>query len=271
MHNPTLLVEGLQWKPTGDIQRREYWRRAHFDALRLFGVLPFGDADRGANGVASLSALTASSPSNSLLPDLLAAQRQDPFLQQVAAGVTDSDDGMWRDFFRNKEGFLCYQRDGDAVPRLCVPKISRDAILHAAHGEAMVGHPGVTRTAANIAQFFWWPNLFRDVGHFVRSCRTCSTTKSSSGLQLGVENFSSVPVQPFTHWSMDLIGPLPKSRSGNDLILTWVDRTSKLIVARALRQGNSSARVLADMTFEAICCRFGLPARLTHDNDVRFR
>ena len=271
MHNPTLLVEGLQWKPTGDIQRREYWRRAHFDALRLFGVLPFGDADRGANGVASLSALTASSPSNSLLPDLLAAQRQDPFLQQVAAGVTDSDDGMWRDFFRNKEGFLCYQRDGDAVPRLCVPKISRDAILHAAHGEAMVGHPGVTRTAANIAQFFWWPNLFRDVGHFVRSCRTCSTTKSSSGLQLGVDNFSSVPVQPFTHWSMDLIGPLPKSRSGNDLILTWVDRTSKLIVARALRQGNSSARVLADMTFEAICCRFGLPARLTHDNDVRFR
>jgi hypothetical protein len=25
------------------------------------------------------------------------------------------------------------------------------------------------------------------------------------------------------------------------------------------------------MTFEAICCCFGLPARLTHDNDVRFR
>ena len=70
---------------------------------------------------------------------------------------------------------------------------------------------------------------------------------------------------------MDLIGPLPKSRSGNDLILTWVDRTSKLIVARALRQGNSAAKVLADITFEAICCRFGLPARLTHDNDIRFR
>jgi hypothetical protein len=70
---------------------------------------------------------------------------------------------------------------------------------------------------------------------------------------------------------MDLIGPLPKSRSGNNLIVTRVDRTSKLIVARALRQGNSSAKVLADLTFEAICCRFGLPARITHDNDVRFR
>jgi hypothetical protein len=28
---------------------------------------------------------------------------------------------------------------------------------------------------------------------------------------------------------------------------------------------------LAELTFEAICCRFGLPARLTHDNNVRFR
>ena len=105
---PALLAEGLRWKPTEDIQRRKYWR-AHFDALRLFGVLPRGDMDRGRTGIASLSALTTSSPSNSLLPDLLTAQQQDPFLQQVAMGVTDSDDGMWRDFFRNKEGFLCYQ------------------------------------------------------------------------------------------------------------------------------------------------------------------
>ena len=97
--------------------------------------------DGGRTGIASLSTLTTSSPSNSLLPDLLTAQQQDPFLQQVATGVTDSDDGMWRDFFRKKEGFLCYQRDGDAVPRLCVPKASRDHVLHAAR-EAMVGHPG---------------------------------------------------------------------------------------------------------------------------------
>ena len=130
-----------------------------------------------------------------------------------------------------------------------------------------MGHPGVTRTTANIAEFFWWPNLFRDVVHFVRSCLTCS--KSSSVLRLGMDNFSSVPIQPFTHWSMDR--PLPKSRSGNDLILTRVDRTSSLMVACALLQGNSLTKVLTDMTFEDICCRFGLPARLTHDNDVRFR
>jgi hypothetical protein len=265
---PLLALTGLHWRTTAGMQRRESWCRAHFDALRLFGVLPHNE---GCASVASLAALAAPAPSASLLPELKTAQQHDPFLQQVAEGVDGSDHGVWRDFFRNEQGFLCFRREGDAVPRICVPKLSRDAVLHAAHGGAFVGHPGITRTAANIAQFFWWPNLFRDVAHFVRSCRMCATAKGSTGLLLGVDSFSSVPLQPFTHWSMDLIGPLPKSRSGIDLIVTWVDRTSKLIVAKALRQGNSSAKVLAELTFEAICFRFGLPARLTHDNDVRFR
>ena len=268
-----LTLAGLRWWSSADVQLRDTWRRAHFDALRFFGVLPLGEAGcKGEKaGVASLAALASSSPSASILPELLVAQTSDPFLQQVEEGIKGSDHGEWRDFSRNEAGFICYQRDGDAISRICVPKASRDAVLHAAHGGALVGHPGITRTAANVAQFFWWPNLFRDVAHFGRSCRTCATAKSSTGLRLGVDSFSSVPVQPFTHWSMDLIGPLPKSRSGNDLIVTWVDRTSKLIVARAIRQGNSSAKALAELTFEAICCRFGLPARLTHDNDVRFR
>ena len=265
---PVFTLPGLQWQTSAAVQRRDMWRRAHFDALRLFGVLP---SHVGGVTVASLDALATSAPSSSFLSDLKTAQQQDDFLQGVGEEVDGSDHGTWRDFRRNDQGILCYQREGDETQRICVPRLSRDAVLHAAHGDALTGHPGITRTAANIAQFFWWPNMFRDVAHFVRSCRTCAAAKSSTGLRLGVDSFSSVPLQPFTHWSMDLIGPLPKSRSGNDLIVTWVDRTSKLIVARALRQGNSSAKVLADLTFEAICCRFGLPARLTHDNDVRFR
>ena len=70
---------------------------------------------------------------------------------------------------------------------------------------------------------------------------------------------------------MDLIGSLPKTRNGYDHIVTWVCRTSKTIVARPLRHGQSSARDLADLTFEAICCQYGIPLKLAHDNDVRFK
>ena len=182
------------------VQLRATWVRSHFEALRLFGVVPTDDQHPGF--VATLSSLASSAPSSSLLPDLLRAQKDDPFLQQVARGVADSDDGTWRDFFCDDHGFLCYRREADALPRICVPRASRDAVLRAAHGEALTGHPGIHRTAAVVAHFFWWPNLFRDVAHYVRSCRTCAAAKNSTALRLGVDTFTSVPVQPFTHWSL---------------------------------------------------------------------
>jgi hypothetical protein len=88
---------------------------------------------------------------------------------------------------------------------------------------------------------------------------------------MGAESFTTIPIEPFSHWAMDLIGPLPRSCSGNSWIVTWVDRTSKWIVARAMKTGSCSGKDLADLTFAEICCNYGLPARLTHDNDVRFK
>ena len=126
------------------------------------------------------------------------------------------------------------------------------------------------RTEASVARSYWWPGLHRDVAHFVRSCRTCSAAKSSTALRLGVESHSAVPVEPFSNWVIDLIGPVPLSKAGNDLILTWVDKTSKMIAASPLSSKASSSKDLAALTWRHICCRFGLPLVLTHDNDVRF-
>ncbi len=72
---------------------------------------------------------------------------------------------------------------------------------------------------------------------------------------------------PFSHWAMDLIS-MPMSRGGHDLIATWVDGTSKTIVVRALNESVSTSQDLARLTFESVCRRFGIPERLTNDNDV---
>ena len=68
---------------------------------------------------------------------------------------------------------------------------------------------------------------------------------------------------------MDLVGPMPKSKAGNEWIVTWVDQTSKTIVAAAAKEPTSSDN-LARLTFKETCCRFGLPLTLTMDNDPRF-
>jgi hypothetical protein len=157
------------------------------------------------------------------------------------------------------------------MPRVCVPHVCRSTVLHTAHGDSvLVGHPGMESTAASVVRSYWWSGLHRDVAHFVRSCRTYAAVKRSITLRLDVESHSAVPVEPFSNWAMDLIGPVSLSQVGNDLILTWVDKTSKMIAASPLSSKASSSRDLAALTWRHICCRFGLPLVLTHDNDVRF-
>ena len=96
----------------------------------------------------------------------------------------------------------------DVVPRVCVPAQCKGAVLRAAHGDSLLaGHPGIDRTTASIAHSFYLPGLYADVAHFVRSCPTCTASKGSNHQRLGISQFSAIPVQPFTNWAMDMIGP----------------------------------------------------------------
>ena len=87
---PVFTLPGLQWQTSAAVQRRDTWRRAHFDALRLFGVLPH---HAGCVAVASLPASATSALASSFLSELKTAQQQDPFLQSVGEQVDGSDHG----------------------------------------------------------------------------------------------------------------------------------------------------------------------------------
>jgi hypothetical protein len=87
------------------------------------------------------------------------------------------------------KGFFTISAKGMRCRAFVCPRCHGTPFYMLHTGGALVGHPGITRTSANVAQFFWWSNLFRDIAHFVRSCCTCATAKSSSGLRLGVDSF----------------------------------------------------------------------------------
>ncbi len=187
---------------------------------------------------------------SSLLDEITLTTSADAFLSKVLGRVQESDTGVSRDFSLGVGGVIQYQRPEVLIPRVCVPHVCRSAVLHTTPGDSvLVGHPGMKCTASSVTCSYWWPGLHRDVAHFVRSCRTCAVTKSSTVLCLGVESHSAVPVEPFSNWSMDLIGPVSLSKAGNDLILTWVDKTSKMITTSPLSSKTSSSRDLAALTW----------------------
>ena len=209
-----------------------------------------------------------STGASDLITEIQKAVTTDSYLSGVLQSVMDSDDNLFQDFFLDVRETLCYQRVEDARPRVCVPAVCQEAVLRAAHGDSTLS--GIDRTTAAVSHAFYWPDLHADVAHFVRTCKTCAASKSSNHQRLGTETYSAIPMQPFTSWAMDLIGPMPRSKDGNEWIVTWVDRTSKTIEAAAAAHKHMSAEDLAKLTFQEICCQFGLPQNLTLDNDVRF-
>jgi len=146
-----------------------------------------------------------------------------------------------------------------------VPSTSSEAVLG---DNVLAGHPGIDGKSGGFLCILL--ALFADVAHFACSCAVCAASKSSNQLQMGAESFSSIPLQPFTSWAMDLIGPLPATKSGHTWIVTWVDCTFKMIVAAAAKERQISSGALALMTFREICCRFGLSLHVTINNDVKF-
>ena len=127
-------------------------------------------------------------------------------------------------------------------------------MMEAFGDSVLVSHPDMSRTLASVTDSYYWPTMTADVEAFVHSCRVCAGVKTNTHLRMGVETFSDVPVTSFSHWDMDLIS-MPMSRGGHDLIATWVDRTSKTIVAPGDSPGLSKS--------------LHLPHRIWHDLPLR--
>ena len=81
-----------------------------------------------------------------------------------------------------------------------------------------------------ILQRFYWPSLFKDVVDYCKccpECQKCSTRKESRAPLVPLP-----PVEePFKRIAVDIGGPLPHSRSGNQYILVICDYATRYLEA----------------------------------------
>jgi len=184
---------------------------------------------------------------------MTAAVNTDGILHGVLESVKDSDNNFFRNCFLDAAGVLCYQRAEDVHARVCVSGTCCETVLREVHGDSVLaGHPGIDHTYAAIAYAYYWPGIANDITHFVRLCTICAAANSSNQLHMGTETFSTVPLQPFSTWAMDLIGPLPPTKKGHKWIVTWVDCTSKMIVAAAAAKEHMTSEKLALLTRKSV-------------------
>jgi Integrase zinc binding domain len=109
------------------------------------------------------------------------------------------------------------------VLRPLVPAAHRAAIFNAIYGLA---HPGIRASRRLIASRFVWPNLVKDVAAWCKSCQQCQRAKVTVQPAAAAQPIP-VPLARFSHVHVDLVGPLPRSNSGQAYLLTVVDRSTR--------------------------------------------
>ena len=121
-----------------------------------------------------------------------------------------------------------------AVQQLVLPVQCREAVLQLAHNVPLARHMGKTKTSRRILQCFYWPSLFRDVANYCRSCPECQKCSTKRVSRAPLIPLPAVE-EPFRRIAMDIVGPLPRSRAGNQYILVICDYATRYPEAVPMR------------------------------------
>ena len=150
--------------------------------------------------------------------------------------------------------------DDDPVFRLYVPSHLRKRVLVQYHDDH--GHMGVEKTFHSIRQKYFWPGLLKEIAEYVNKCIPCQTrnlTKQQPHMQE-----CDMPPFPFAKLALDVSGPYPKTHSGNQYMVTFIDMYSGWPEAFAVP--NKKAETVANLLIDEIFPRFGTPLQLLTDN-----
>lgn len=153
--------------------------------------------------------------------------------------------------------------------KLVVPKEDRKETIRANHDEPTSGHAGIRRTYDRLKQNFYWPKMLCDVKAYVKRCKVCQSVKPELKRPAGVMETRREVTAPWQLIAVDLIGPLPRSSSGYQYILSVVDYFSKFTLFFPLR--SATAKSVMQHLEDQVFLLFGAPRWLVCDNGPQFK
>jgi hypothetical protein len=147
-----------------------------------------------------------------------------------------------------------------------IPVSRREFLLTHAHGAATGGHFSARATLRKLAGVAWWPDMKKDVESLVGLCGACQRNKVSRRIVGEVQPYEIAHVMERVH--LDLVGPLPVTRRGNQYIMTARDSLTNYTVLTAIP--DKSATSVASAMVRSVYLRLGFPQRIVTDGGKEF-
>ena len=158
-----------------------------------------------------------------------------------------------------KDGVLYDDKD-----RLLIPQHMRDRVIRAAHH--VMGHRGPKATKHRLGQAAIFPHMTKHIRHTLAACHDCQTKSKPTKQRTTLR--PSTASGPFEVWTMDFVGPLPRSTKGYKYILTLRDVFTKWVEAFPTK--DMTAATVVHHLVTDVFPRFGLPLKLHSDNGTQF-
>ena len=209
---------------------------------------------------------------------LIAEQENDPEIKDLASKALSQEelDNVPVGYYL-KDGVLMRKwRPSDAPAnedwavrhQVVVPKIFRPEILNLAHKIPMGGHFGINKTMDKIMKHYFWPGMRKDVCSYCKTCHTCQMV-GKPNIVNQVAPLCPIPAfeAPFSRVIIDCVGPLPKTRSGNQYLLTIMCASTRFPEAIPLRNIKAPSISKALIKFFTLV---GLPKEVQSDQGSNF-
>jgi hypothetical protein len=151
----------------------------------------------------------------------------------------------------------------------------REALLAECHDSVYMGHRGANKTYAQMKKLFYWKKLRKDVGKFVRSCKTCLRAKPSTRGEMGVLKANECPTGPMNSVTVDFMTGLPATVSlmypGRKITqaVVLVDRFTKKVFGEPLPD-DATAEDVARCLYRVVFREHGWPLQIISDQDTKF-
>ena len=145
----------------------------------------------------------------------------------------------------------------------------RQALMEEHHDIPLSGHVGGAKVYNKLCRNWYWPKMKADVEEYVKSCPQCQQNKPSNQKPSGLLQPLPIPEKRWQQVTMDLITQLPKSKQGNDAIVVFVDKLTKM-VHYAPTQTSVDAVELAKLFISNVVRLHGVPESIVSDRDSRF-
>lgn len=152
--------------------------------------------------------------------------------------------------------------------KLVIPKKLRDQVLKECHDDPISGHMGAKKTISRTRQHYYWPSLIQDVKNYVRQCEVCARHKVAQLPPSGLMGRHRDVSEPFQVISMDLMGPFPRSKQGNTMLLVVSCWFSKFCLLFPLRNGKAGN--ICKIIEEDVFLLYGTPNVIICDNGKQF-